>query len=222
MTSICIQFLLMLLPWRLRRPALQAFFGYEIDPTARIGFSIISVGKLHMGPGACIGHLTRVKGLQELSIGEAALLGNLNWVTAFPLGHETHFAADLNRNPSLIINRHAAITHRHLIDCTDRVIVGEFTTVAGWRSQILTHAIDVRLSRQSAAPITIGKFCFVGTGAIVLKGASLPDYSILSAGSVLTGTMSDTYTLYSGVPAVAVKTLDRESAYFQRVQGFVY
>ena len=174
-----------------------------------------------MGPKARIGHLTRVKGLQELSIGEGASLGNLNWVTAVSSDHPVHFAADVDRNPSLIIERHAAITHRHLIDCTDRVVVGEYSTVAGWRSQILTHAIDVRLSRQSAESVSIGRYCFVGTGVVILKGASLPDYSILSAGSVLAASMPDSYMLYSGVPAVAAKPLDRASGYFQRTMGFV-
>ena len=132
-----------------------------------------------------------------------------------------HFAADTQRIPSLVIERHAAITHRHLIDCTDRVVVGEYSTIAGWRSQILTHAIDVRLSRQRAASISIGRYCFVGTGVVILKGARLPDYSILSAGSVLAAAMSDSFMLYSGVPAVAVKPLDRASSYFHRPQGFV-
>ena len=211
----------MALPWRLRRNALRLFFGYEIDPSAKIGLSLISVGMLRMGPRARVGHLTRVKGLRELSIGEAASLGNLNWVTAVPSGHPVFFTSDVDRNPSLVIERHAAITHRHLIDCTDRVVVGEFSTVAGWRSQILTHAIDVRLSRQSAESISIGRYCFVGTGVVILKGACLPDYSILSAGSVLASAMSDSFTLYSGVPAIAAKPLDRASGYFQRTQGYV-
>jgi acetyltransferase-like isoleucine patch superfamily enzyme len=222
MISIWVQCLLMFLPWRLRRNALRLFFGYVIDPSARIGLSLISVRTLRMGPKARIGHLTRVKGLEELSIGEGASLGNLNWVTAFPVGHPVHFVADVGRIPSLVIERHAAITHRHLIDCTDRVVVGEYSTVAGWRSQILTHAIDIRLSRQSAASVSIGRYCFVGTGVIILKGAYLPDCSILSAGSVLASAMSENFVLYSGVPAVAIKSLDRDSGYFQRMQGFVY
>jgi acetyltransferase-like isoleucine patch superfamily enzyme len=222
MKSIFVQLLLLFLPWKVRRGALRILFGYEIDPTAKIGLSLVSVAKLRMGPKTRIGHLTRIKGLLELSMGEAATLGNLNWITAFPMGHPAHFAADTARRPSLIIERHAAITHRHLIDCTDQVRVGEFSTIAGWRSQLLTHAIDVRRCRQSAAPISIGRYCFVGTGVIVLKGASLPDYSILSAGSVLASAASSSYMLYSGVPAVATKELSREASYFHRAQGFVY
>lgn len=222
MISIFAQIALMILPWTLRRRALRFLFGYQIDGSARIGFSLISVTRLQMGPKSRIGHLTRVKGLQELVVGEGAALGNLNWVTAYPLGDIRHFAADANRDPSLVIERHAAITHRHMIDCTDRVVVGEFSTVAGWRSQVLTHAIDVTASRQSAEPISIGRYCFVGTGVIILKGASLPDYSVLGAGSVLNGTMSENYMLYSGVPASAVRPLGRDLGYFQRTEGFVY
>jgi acetyltransferase-like isoleucine patch superfamily enzyme len=220
--SILAQIALMMLPWRLRRGALRFLFGYQIDRSAKIGLSVISVARLQMGPKSRIGHLTRVKGLQELVIDASAALGNLNWVTAFPLGNAQHFASDEDRNPSLVIERHAAITHRHMIDCTDRVVIGEFSTVAGWRSQILTHAIDVTASRQRAEPVSIGRYCFVGTGVIILKGASLPDYSVLGAGSVLSGSMSETYTLYSGVPANATRPLDRDLGYFKRTEGFVF
>jgi hypothetical protein len=175
-----------------------------------------------MARGARIGHLTVAKGLRRLEIHEGGILANLNWVTGFPAGGRGHFAADAERDPSLIIKRHAAVTNRHLIDCTDRVTIGEFTTVAGWRSQIVTHAIDLRASTQSAAPVTIGRYCFLGTGVILLKGANLPDYCVLAAGSVLAKPMSAMSTLYSGVPAVAVSTLDTGGGYFTRAVGFVH
>jgi hypothetical protein len=57
---------------------------------------------------------------------------------------------------------------------------------------------------------------------IQLSSSTLPDYSILGAGSVLAGSMSETFMLYAGVPANPVKSLDQNSKYFQRTEGFVY
>jgi hypothetical protein len=64
-------------------------------------------------------------------LGEGASLGNLNRVAGFEPESERHFASDIDRYPSLFIEGHAAVTHRHLIDCTDRVTIGAFSTVAG-------------------------------------------------------------------------------------------
>ena len=45
---------LLILPWRLRRIALIKIFGYQIHPTARIGFSLILPVRLEMDAGARI------------------------------------------------------------------------------------------------------------------------------------------------------------------------
>ena len=221
MRYILPQVLLLLFPWPIRRFILQKFFGWNIGSRAKIGLSILVAKRVNMATDARIGHLNIVKGLSNIDLGEAALIGNLNWITANPASGSRHFTQDINRYPSLIIRKHAAMTHRHLVDCTDQVEIGEFSTFGGWRSQILTHSIDVGMGRQSAAPVSIGKYCFVGTGVIFLKGSILPDYSVLGAGSVLTKPMTDAHRLYSGVPAVSVSELDRNSTYFTRDVGFV-
>ena len=121
----------------------------------------------------------------------------------------------------LLLGTHSAITSRHLLDCTNTVSIGPFTTIAGFRSQILTHSIDLAVNRQNSAEVKIGAYCFVGTGCIVLPGASLPDYCVLGAGAVLNQPVSESHTLYAGVPAHAVKKLPADSGYFNRPRGFV-
>lgn len=221
MRYILVQLLLFLLPWRIRRRLLQVLFDWTIAPGAKIGLSVLVVEHVKLAPDAHIGHLNIIKGLSSLDLGEASRIGNLNWITANAASVSRHFIEDTNRYPSLTVGNHAAITHRHLVDCTDRVEIGEFSTFGGWRSQILTHSIDVGLGRQSATPVSIGRYCFVGTGVVILKGSSLPDYAVLGAGSVLTKPMTEPYTLYSGVPAIPVSELDKDSKYFTRDTGFV-
>ncbi len=110
-------------------------------------------------------------------IDRTARIGRGNWITGFPLGGTRHFLHEPDRAPELHVGTHAAITNRHLIDCTNRVHLGAFSTFAGFRSQILTHSIDLGSCRQSSAPVRIGRYCFVGTGCTLLAASSLPDFS---------------------------------------------
>lgn len=173
-----------------------------------------------MGQGARIGHLNMCKGLDLLELGAEASIGRLNWISGFPSTDKSHFSGE-TRDPSLLLAEHSAITNRHIIDCTDSITVGAFTTVAGFRSQFLTHSIDLELNSQRAKPITIGKYCFVGTGVIVLGGSTLPDNCILGAGSVLAKHYTEEATLYAGAPARPVKKINVSGGYFIRSTGFV-
>ena len=213
--------LLMIFPWGLRRRLLVALMGYEIHSTARIGLSWICPERLEMAAGARIGHLTMCKGLSLLKMGEESRLGNLNWITGFPVGNKDFFVGE-ERRAELVIGEHAAVTNRHLIDCTNSVRIGRFTTFAGFRSQVLTHSIDLQRCRQASRPIAIGDYCFVGTNCVLLGGSALPDYSVLGASSVLNKAYSDPYQLYAGNPARPVKALSREMGYFTRSTGYVH
>jgi acetyltransferase-like isoleucine patch superfamily enzyme len=209
------------LPWFLKRPLLQSLFGYRLHPSARIGLSIIAAAEVELGEGARIGHLNVVRGLSRLELGPHATIAQLNWITGFPAGPSRHFAHQPDRRPALLLGAHSAITSRHLLDCTNRITIGPFATIAGFRSQILTHSIDLAVNRQNSTEVKIGAYCFIGTGCIVLPGASLPDYCVLGAGAVLNEALTESHTLYAGVPARAVKKLPADTGYFTRPRGFV-
>lgn len=215
------QILLMILPWALRRRALNRLFGYQIAPSAKIGLSIVAPEDLVMDDGSYIGHLNVIVKLQLLKVGKSSSIGALNYITAMPRSNSQFFREDLERKPALLMGDYSAITKVHYIDCTDTVILGEFSTFAGLGSQILTHAVEFSAPRQRAQPVSIGRYCFVGTKSVFLPGAQLPDYSILAAGSVLHKPMVDCYRLYGGTPARELKELDRQLGYFLRTSGFI-
>ncbi|HEX4638427.1 MAG TPA: hypothetical protein VH170_02970, partial [Chthoniobacterales bacterium] len=143
------------------------------------------------------------------------------WITGFPLGDSPHFAAEKDRQPELIVGLHAAITHRHFIDCTDSVTIGDFSTFAGVQSQIMTHSIDLERNCQASSPVRIGKYCFVGTNCVLLGGSMLPDFSVLGAKSLLNKAFNESYQLYGGVPAKPLKKLSPDCKYFLRREGHV-
>jgi len=204
----------LLLPWKLRRSFLENQFGYSIHPSSRIGFAWIFPRRLVMEEGSRIGHLTFCKNIDLLHLGAHAIVGQLNWITGFPSGPSRHFAHQPERQPELIVERHAGISSRHLIDCTARVRIGAFATIGGFRSQLLTHSIDFN--------IEIGEYSFTGTNSVVLGGSVLPHHSVLGAQSLLNKKWDEPYRLYAGVPAKPVKELSQEMEYFRRSEGFVW
>jgi acetyltransferase-like isoleucine patch superfamily enzyme len=210
------------LPWSVRRSILERQFGYSIHPTSRIGLAWIFPRRLIMEEHSRIGHFTLCKNADLLHLGAHAIIGQLNWITGFPLGSSRHFAHQPERRPELIIERHAGISSRHFLDCTARVRIGAFTTLAGYRSQIITHSIDLEAGRQSSEPIDIGEYCFLGTEAVILGGSSLPHHSVLGAKSLLNKKWEEPFHLYAGVPAKPLKALPHDMAYFQRQEGFVW
>lgn len=211
----------LLLPWAMRRPFLEKQFGFQIHPTARIGLAWIFPTRLIMEENTRIDHLTVCKNIDLLHLKAHATIGRGNWITGFPLGPSPHFADEQDRQPQLVLGEHSAITHRHLIDCTNAVTIGRFTTFAGFQSQILTHTIDIASSRQTSASVRVGDYCFVGTNSVLLGGSALPDYCVLGAKSLLNKTFTETHRLYAGVPAERVKELPADWKYFTRSEGFV-
>ena len=210
------------LPWGIRRSFLEKQFGYQIHPTCRIGFSCICPTRLIMEEGSRIGHLTVCKNIDLLHLKAHTSIGNGNWITGFPLGPSRHFAQEQDRQPQLIVGEHSAITHRHLIDCTNSVVIGKFTTIAGFQSQIITHSIDLEKNRQVSSPVRVGDYCFVGTNCVLLGGSALPDYSVLGAKSLLNKVFTDSHQLYGGVPARPIGELSPDCEYFRRTEGFVF
>lgn len=219
---LLISLLSLCLPWSLRRLVLASLLRYSIHKTARIGFSLICPAHLNMGPGSYIGHLNVCKsGVELIHLGKGAIIGNLNWITGESLMATSHFQKEVGRRPELHVHDHAAITNRHYIDCTATVTIGRFSTFAGIRSVILSHSIDLMNNVQSAKPVSVGEYCFVGTIAVLLSGARLPDYSVLGANSLLNKPYSEPYCLYAGSPARPVKQLPRDLKYFTRTIGVV-
>lgn len=212
------------LPWFLKRRLYKLFFNYDLHSTSSIGLSWIIVDNLSLGRNARIGNLSVIKGLYNLQLGEFSSIGNLNWISAFPLNADSlHFQHEAgNRMPELVLGEHAAVTNRHLIDCTNRIEIKKFSTFAGFKSTLLTHSIDFKECRQSSKPITIGEYCFIGTGCILLGGTIIPDYCVLAAGSTINKPMDNTHGLYGGTPAKFIKSLENEDLkYFKRTTGFV-
>lgn len=219
-SSAALQILLFPLPWSVRRRALVRLLGFEIDPTARIGFSVITARHLKMGPRASIHNFTLFKGMESVELQADALIGSFDWIYAVPLDSE--FMIGMDRRTALVLERGANIANRHLIDCSDEVRLCEFCTMGGAHTQIQTRQVDVVTATMVAKPVTIGAYSLVTTRCVLLPGASMPSRSVLAAGSVLRAGHTEEYQMLSGVPAERVATLPADSAFFSRTRSRIY
>jgi carbonic anhydrase/acetyltransferase-like protein (isoleucine patch superfamily) len=207
-------------PARLRRFLLTAAFGYRIHPRATVGRSLITVGHLEMGAGARIGSLNLLRHVDRVEMAEDTSIGHLNWISA--ARRERGYFADLSRDPALVMARGSALTHRHYVDCCDRVEIGELSTVGGIHCQILTHGVDVAEGALMAAPVRIEDRVLVCSAAILIAGCVVPSRAVVGAGAVVKGKLPDSSTLYAGPAATVKRALSPDSGYFIRERPHLY
>lgn len=208
------QLLIFIFPWPIRR-LLLTLIGINAHRSARIGCSFFFGTRVVVGCNAKVGHLNFFGSCGTLSLAENSIIGNLNW-----------FSGAMTRTKSsekgVFLAANSAITNRHYFDCNALIYFGEYSTFAGVRSQVFTHSIDLKSSTQKFNTVRFGRYTMIGSGTIVLPGAIIPDFSVVSAGSVVRYSMgAECYSLYSGNPAVFERSLDKEMSYFNRSSGAV-
>lgn len=204
-----------------REKILRKMFGHEVHPSARIGLCFISVEHLYVAEGSGIASFTLIRGLRQCILHEEVDIGRFNWITAIPLGGGEFFQGVEGRDPSLEIAFGSVILHRHIVDCNAKVTIGKLSGIAGYRSTILTHGVDIRENAQTAEPVTIGDHTMIGSNCVILGGSVIPDYSVVSAGSTVRSAFTEP-GLYSGVPAKRVADLPQDAKFFHRTTKMIY
>ncbi|HEY1653199.1 MAG TPA: hypothetical protein VGG09_15040 [Acidimicrobiales bacterium] len=201
------------LPMPLKRIVAKWVYRWDIHPTAYIGPSVLVVQHLSMGPGAAIGARNVITNLNELRMAEGAAIGSGNLIKGWwdhPTDHLTE------RNPAIFLGEHSQIASYHYIDCVDTLELGPHAAIAGFRSTVLTHSIDVVRDRYVAGPVVLGSHAGVMSGCMLLAGTQIPSRCIVSAGSVVTTKLKQELTFYRGNPAEAVRSLPDTLRYFHR------
>lgn len=196
---------------KLRILVLRHVLGYEIALDSSVGVCFVDVESLKVGSGCVLGSFTVIRNVSSVCLEENSRIGSFNWI----------FGRRGVAESSLVLRDGSSITSRHLIDCSSKVELGRFSIVAGYRTQILTHSIDINLSEQLYAPVSIGEYCFIGSGSILLKGSYFPSHSALGAGSVYSGSGQGEFKLYAGNRARAVKEFDSQAKFFNRTKARV-
>lgn len=210
-----IELVVWLLPGSALKNKVLRIFGHDISPTAHIGPVLaLNVGRAVIGRDATIAALNVFRSLRLLEMGDGATMGSFNTISAHPAYQALH-----PEMGSLIMGEGAAITSRHFVDCSGIVRIGDMSAVAGQRTTILSHEIDITLNVQSAGQVLIDERSAVLTNCLVLKGAVLPPHSLLIANSALikSRALNPAPGIYGGSPAQFIRSnpADAES-WFER------
>lgn len=204
-----------LLPRGPAKNRLLQLLGHDVALDAVVHPSLVKdVGAISIGSGAHLGFANVIRGLHSLRLGDHAILGNWNWVSAVAAFDVQGPWGDLS------IGHHAAVTSRHYIDASGTVSVGDFTTVAGVRSTIVTHGIDWRSSEQRARGVVIGSRCLVGSNCTFAPGSVVPDGSVLGMGAAVGPGLTEEGALHLAPRAATVRS-GLTGAYFSRPAGAV-
>lgn len=89
------------------------------------------------------------------------------------------------------------------------VHIGDYTQIARNVGIISANHDVYDLRNHVAAPVNIGRYCWIGMNSVILPGVTLGDFTIVGAGSVVTKSFSDGYCIIAGNPAVIIRPLDR-------------
>lgn len=207
-----------LLPGFLKRPVLRHIFGYRIGRKVRIGMAFLDCQSLAIGDHTRIGHGVVFAGCAKVQVGEHVNLGFLNVFRGGNIRLEDYTSIlrfnlfnaipperpDQHRDSKLELRFGAIITAEHRIDFTEGVRIGRNSIFGGRNSSIWTHL------RRNGKPVTIGDFCYIGSEVRLTPGSRIPNCSVLGIGAVVTKPLEEEFSLYAGVPAHKIRSLDAE------------
>lgn len=180
--------------WMLRR------LGYRIGHDVTIGPTlVVSCGRFDVADGVRIGIGNIFRRTNRVEIGARSAIGNLNFISASP-----EYQAFDARAGVLCMGTESAMTNRHYLDCSGIIELRSRSMLAGIRSTLQSHEIDIVTNRTTVGTIVIGANTFVGTTCLLLKNARIPENSCVAAGSVVLATRPDEHLapgLYAGAPA---------------------
>jgi acetyltransferase-like isoleucine patch superfamily enzyme len=93
------------------------------------------------------------------------------------------------------------------------IYIGDYTQIAP-NVVIVSANHDLYDSRKhNKAAVKIGKYCWLGAGCKIMPGVELGDFTIVAAGAVVTKSFVNGYCVIAGVPAIAIKELDKSKCF---------
>lgn len=187
---------LWLLPASRVKNRMLTALGHRIAPTAKAQSNLVwKVRAFEMADRSGINRWNLIKGMKRVRLSECATIGRNNMISA------NRAYARIAGGARLELGDHAYLTSRHSVDASGSLIIGDYSALAGFGTQVLTHSIDLSRDAQTAYPIVIGERSFIGAKCLLLGGSRLPARSVLAAGSVLTDAERTEQGLWAGVPA---------------------
>lgn len=125
-----------------------------------------------------------------------------------------HYTSTIGNPENIIRGKHVfpGDSPGMYINSKNGIIIGDYSNL-GPNSGLISanhDSIDLTIHLKGK-PIKIGKFCWVGMGAIILPEVELGDFTLVAAGAIVTKSFPDGYCVIGGNPAKFIKSLDKEA-----------
>jgi len=91
-----------------------------------------------------------------------------------------------------------------------KIYIGDYTQI-GPNVGIVSANHDLYDNRKHIPEeVRIGKYCWIGMGAIILPGVTLGDFTVVGAGSIVTSSFPEGHCVIGGNPAKLIRPLEPE------------
>ena len=157
------------------------------------------------------GALPQLFGNGRISIGENVRIGSRNtWLVG----------CKVSDGAELVIGDRVHVNYQTTISVAKRVHIGDDTLIAG-NVQIydnISHPLSPErrlrhdaFTLEESSPVVIGKNCWIGNQAIIMRGVTIGDNSIVAAGAIVTKSVPPN-VLVAGNPARVIKSIEDQPA----------
>jgi acetyltransferase-like isoleucine patch superfamily enzyme len=102
------------------------------------------------------------------------------------------------------------------IQAIGNIYIGDYTQIAANVGIISANHILEDNRKHVIKNVVIGKYCWIGFGAVIMPGVELGDYTVVGAGAIVTKSFTDGYALIGGNPAKIIKKLNPEECIFHK------
>ena len=97
------------------------------------------------------------------------------------------------------------------IQAKGKIEIGDYTQISSNVGLISSNHSLVDSRQHKIDEIIIGKYCWIGMGAVILPGVVLGDFTVVGAGSIVTKSFENGHVVIAGNPAKIIKEIDHIS-----------
>ena len=94
------------------------------------------------------------------------------------------------------------------IQAIGKIVIDDYTQIAPNVGIISANHMLEDNRKHEIGAVSIGKYCWIGMGSIILPNVNLGDFTVVGAGSVVTKSFSG-YCVIAGNPAKLIRKLDK-------------
>lgn len=110
----------------------------------------------------------------------------------------------------------------NFIEANNGLIIGDFTNI-GPNVSIISTNYKLENNKEfdlDDVPVKIGKFCWLGTNAVILPKVEIGDFTIVAAGTIVTKSFTEGFVILAGNPAKIIKNLDKQKCEITRIERY--